>query len=259
MSKSLQSLLMVVYRLAVQSGILKLPGMRTMFEASYGLYKRFMEARYVALLREHVEPGTTVVDVGANVGFFTRYFADWTGPTGRVLAIEPEAGNVERLRAMIRSRRLDAIVEPFHAAAAERPGPLALTIDPYHPAGHFLSDTGVPTAGVTVDDLVRRHSQRRVSLLKIDVQGAELRVLQGATWTLETSRPVLLVELEEKALRLQGASVETVVQFLASYGYRGRLLSREGLSPAFDPQELVARSLEYEYVDALFAYGVGPQ
>ena len=82
MSKSLQNLLMLVYRAAVQSGVLKLPGMRATFEASYGLYKRFMEARYVALLREHVEPGTTVVDVGANVGFFTRYFAAWTGPDG---------------------------------------------------------------------------------------------------------------------------------------------------------------------------------
>ena len=70
--------------------------MRSVFEACYEIYKRLIEAPHA--LRAHVQPGTIVVDVGANVGFFTRYFAEWTGADGRVLAIEPEQQNFERLK-----------------------------------------------------------------------------------------------------------------------------------------------------------------
>jgi FkbM family methyltransferase len=258
MAKLLQSLLLQVYRVAVRSGALDLPGMRTVFETCYGLYKQFVEARYVALLRPHVAPGTIVVDVGANVGFFTRYFADWTGSNGRVLAIEPEQRNFDRLQSMIRSRRLNTVVEAVHAAAAERAGQVALTIDPFHPAGHSLSAEGVPTRAVAIDDLVRHHEDRTVSLIKIDVQGAELRVLKGAASTLRTFRPALVVELDEKALRSQGASVEAVVEFLASFGYRGQLLSSEGLSSFPDRRELIVASLAHEYIDALFIGGPEP-
>ena len=252
MAKRLQHLLLLAYRVAMRSGVLNLPGMRWVFEACYGLYKQFVEARYVALLRPWVVPGTIVVDVGANAGFFTRYFAEWTGPEGRVLAIEPEQRNVERLSAMIRAHRLDRVVDVVHAAAAEQAGQVALTVDPFHPAGHYLSPDGVPTRAVTIDDLVRQHPQGRVSLIKIDVQGAELRVLQGAAWTLQSSRPALLVELDDKALRSQGASVAAVVEFLASFGYRGQLMSSRGLSPVFARQDLVTESLAHEYIDALF-------
>jgi FkbM family methyltransferase len=252
MATTLQRLLWWTYRVAVDSGVLRLPGMRAVYEASYGLYKRFVEARYVDLLRTQVRPGTTVIDVGANIGFFTRYFAAWTGPTGRVIAIEPEAANFERLQSMLRSKGLDRIVVPVHAAAAEHAGQVALAIDRYHPAGHCLSPDGVPTPAVTVDDLVRQYPEGRVSFIKIDVQGAELRVLQGATRTLTDARPAVLVELDETALRSQQASIEAVVEFLASYGYQGRLLLPGGLSPACSPAELVAGSLKYDYVDALF-------
>jgi len=266
MTSSVQRLLSLAYRVAIDSGVLKLPGMRTLYEASYGLYKRFVEARYVGLLKPQVPPGTTVIDVGANIGFFTRYFAAWTGPTGRVIAIEPEATNFERLQSMLRSKGLNGIVVPVHAAAAEHAGQVALTIDRYHPAGHYLSPEGVSTVAVTIDDLVRQHPEGRVSFIKIDVQGAELRVLQGATHTLTASRPALLVELDEKALRSQHTSTEALVEFLGSYGYEGRLLLPDGLSPACSRRELVAGSLAYDYVDALFvasehargAHGGGP-
>jgi FkbM family methyltransferase len=247
-----QRALLLLYRAATRSGVLRLPGMDHVFDGAYELYKRFLEASYIALLQSHVEPGTIVVDVGANVGFFTRYFARWTGPEGRVLAIEPEARNFERLVSTLRARRLGDIVEPVNAAAAEHSGQVALTVDPYHPAGHYLSAQGVPTRAVTVDELVRAHGGRRVSLIKIDVQGAELRVLHGAAWTLDTFRPALLVELDHDALRAQGASVHDVVDFLLSRGYQGRLVDARGLGAVCDREALLGASLRAEYVDALF-------
>jgi FkbM family methyltransferase len=247
-----QRVLLLGYRVATRSGVLHLPGMRRLFETAYDLYKRFMEAPYVALLKAHVGPGTLVVDVGANLGFFTRHFAAWTGGAGRVLAIEPEAHNFARLSSMIRAQHLDDVVEPIHAAAAERDGQVTLRIDPYHPAGHYLAAEGVPTRAVTIDALVRSGQGRRVSLIKIDVQGAELRVLQGARWTLDTFRPALLVELDDSALRVQGGSVAAVVDLLAAHGYQGRLVLGRSLGPVSDSQSLIAMSHSAKYVDALF-------
>src|SRR5690606_20006409 len=147
--------------------------------------------------------------------------------------------------AAIRSCRLDAVVDPVHAAAAEQEGVVGLAIDPFHPAGHYLSADGVPTRAVTVDDLVRQHSPRIVSLIKIDVQGAELRVLHGTAWTLQSFRPALFVELDDKALRSQGASLHAVVDFLASFGYQGHLLSSSGISPALGRMELIDASIAH--------------
>lgn len=256
MVKRVQRILLLAYRVALGSGVLRLPGMRALYERSYDLYKRFVEAPYVVRLEPYVQAGTIVVDVGANVGFFTRHFAAWTGRDGRVLAIEPEHRNFERLQAMIHARRLDGVVEPVHAAAVERAGAVTLAIDPYHPAGHTLSPDGasggVPTRAVTIDDLVQPHAPRRVSLIKIDVQGAELRVLRGAARTIETSKPALLVELDDAALRAQGASVDAVVALLASHGYQGQVVTAKGLSPIVPGHELVTWSLDGAYCDALF-------
>jgi FkbM family methyltransferase len=243
---------MLIYRMAIRSGVLSIPGMRTVFNTSYRLYKAFVEARYVEVLRPWVRTGTTVVDVGANVGFFTYHFAQWTGRGGRVVAIEPESANFIGLEAMIRSRHLDGLVTAVRAAAAERNGEVALLVDPFHPGGHYLAPGGVATPAVTIDSLVRQHPEQIVSLIKIDVQGAELRVLQGARWTLESSRPALLVELDEGALRAQGGSVEQVIGFLSGYGYHGRLVSSGGLAPALDDRALIAASLARDYVDVLF-------
>ena len=256
----LQALLLLVYRIALRSGVLQLPGMRAIYERTYDVYKQFLEAPYVSRLKPYVLAGTIVIDVGANVGFFTSRFAAWTGRDGRVLAIEPERRNFERLQAKIRTQRLESVVESVHAAAIERAGEVVLAVDPYHPAGHALAAEGtgggVRTRAVTLDDLVQAGAPRRVSLIKIDVQGAELRVLQGAVRTIGSFRPALLIELDDAALRAQGASVDAVVAFLEARGYEGRLVTAKGFSPLTPGREIVARSLAAGYCDALFTPAV---
>ncbi|MEQ1897822.1 MAG: FkbM family methyltransferase [Vicinamibacterales bacterium] len=228
------------------------------FEASYDLYKRVVEAPYVAALRAFVQPGTVVVDVGANVGFFTRRFARWTGPGGRVLAIEPEQVNFERLQRMLRARHLDSTTVAVQAAAVERAGEVALAVDPHHPGGHVLAGQGVATAGVTLDDLVETRTPGVISLIKIDVQGAELRVLHGAARSIALYHPALLVELDDAALRVQGASVEMVVDFLVERGYTGHWVSSRGASASVARDALVSGCLMRGYADVLFTQVEGP-
>ena len=74
------------------------PRPRRAYESVYLAYKRLIEAGPVDGLRGVVATGSTVFDVGANIGFFSFRFARWVGPEGRVIAIEPEARNIASLR-----------------------------------------------------------------------------------------------------------------------------------------------------------------
>jgi predicted methyltransferase len=136
---AIQRLLMLAYGAAERSGLLNGPRMRALFETSYAAYKERVEARYLVALRPYVRPGTIVVDVGANIGVFTRRFAEWAGAQGCVIAIEPEARNFARLQAMLAARQLRDRVVAVHAAAAGREGQVNLAVDPLHPGGHHLA------------------------------------------------------------------------------------------------------------------------
>jgi FkbM family methyltransferase len=175
-------------------------------------------------LAKLVGPGTTVIDVGANVGFYTRRFAEWVRPGGEVIAIEPEEVNFSTLKRVIARRGLMNVLG-VQAVASESAGSLYLRKNPFHPADHRIAEAGVKVRAVTIDDVLRERRRDgdiapyHVSLIKIDVQGAEERVLRGAMATLRELRPAVFMEVDETALRAMGSSAETVLELMVSCRY----------------------------------------
>src|SRR5262249_19036698 len=155
---------------------------RRAFLVTYSVYKAWIEAGPVDRLKEFVAPGSTVVDVGANVGFFTLKFADWTGESGCVIAVEPDHENFETLVTKIEAAGLERRVRLVRAAAATEGGTIGFERNDLHPGDHWirLGSGAITVPAVTIDDLVADAGAPRVSLVKIDVQGAELLVLKGA-------------------------------------------------------------------------------
>ena len=141
--------LLALYERAARTGALDRPRPRRAFESLYLAYKRLIEAGPVEGLRELVPEGSTVVDVGANIGFFSLRFARWVGPAGRVIAIEPEARNIASLRARVERAGLSDVVDCIQAAAADRSGVLRLALTPGHPGDHHLAKFGEPVQAVT--------------------------------------------------------------------------------------------------------------
>lgn len=239
-----------LYERATNGGLLDRPLPRRAYESAYLAYKRLIEAGPIDGLRGLVADGSTVIDVGANIGFFSVRFAHWVGPAGRVIAIEPEARNIDSLRRRVARARLSDIVTCVHAAAAERPGELRLALNPGHPGDHHLAEEGEPVAAVTLDDLAA-HDPRPVTLIKIDVQGAESRVLAGAHDLIKTHRPALFIEVDEPSLTRLGSSRGELIDTLVALGYRGYRLTHRGIGASEEPAELVARSAR-DYIDVLF-------
>jgi FkbM family methyltransferase len=160
-----------------------------------------------------LSPGDTVWDLGANVGLFTFAAASVVGPSGRVLAIEPDGFCVSLLRrtsALHIPERATVEVVPvaasanvdlvaFHVADRGRSSSHLADASGNSQAGGVRASVSVPS--VTLDWLAQRRPAPAV--LKIDVEGAEGEVLLGSSNLLENIRPVILCEVgEQRALEV---------------------------------------------------------
>lgn len=144
---------------------------------------------------ELLQPGDTVVEVGANIGAHTVGLCKMVGPTGRVIAIEPQRVLYGLLFKNLFQNGCSNST-PVHAACGRGPGVLSVPVVDYSKAGNFggiAMEPGGPGEAVpviTVDSL----GLDDLKLLKIDVEGMELEVLLGARETIRAKRPLLYVE-----------------------------------------------------------------
>jgi hypothetical protein len=95
-------------------------------------------------------------------------------------------------------------------------------------------------------------TELKIGLIKIDVQGAEMLVLQGVSGTLKAVGPAFFVELHEVGLRRFGTSVGAILTFLSHYGYEPYWLMRKGPHKKTSPEEIHRRVARIGYVDVLF-------
>ncbi len=144
--------------------------------------------------------GSTVIDVGANVGLFTVALSRAVGPSGHVIAFEPIQSTVGALQENVARNHL-ANVHVIVAAAVEQDGGVDFNLSDdaaLHSLGRpieghpILGSTRV--AGRSLDSVWQDFGRPQVSLLKIDAEGAESRVLAGAVAIVEACSPVILVE-----------------------------------------------------------------
>jgi FkbM family methyltransferase len=170
----------------------------------------------------------SVVDVGANWGYFTLVAAHLVGARGRVLALEPDPG-LFRLLLGNASRNALAQITCVNVAAADANGRARFVAAPADAGNSGLarlaaagerSDFECTTA--PLDDLLRRQQVDRVDFVKIDVEGAETRVLRGMLDGLRAGRyRYVLLECHPAALEAAGSSMADCLAALRSSGYRG--------------------------------------
>lgn len=213
-------------------------------------------------VHELLAPGTVAVDVGAWLGPWTRALSR---RAAHVHAFEPQPALAARLRRVVAPN-----VTVHEAAVGASPGVARLVID--HASGRdslsHLARTGEGSeGGATVEhvevDVVRLDDLDlgEVGFLKVDVEGHEGEVLDGAVGLLERCRPVVLVEVEQRHL---GAPIDSVFARLADRGWSGWFLRRAGWQPlaSFDLDEHQTRWIDdlpdQRYVNN-FAFTPGPQ
>lgn len=212
----------------------------------FGHYHERYEAALVACL---LDPGEVFWDVGANVGYFSLVAAAAVGETGEVVAFEPGAAALERLRENV-SLNPYKNIRIFNLAVADAEGEATL----YRADGIADSSASLFSAAagaavgevcrtVALDGWLKQEGLRPPDFLKLDVEGAELAALQGAAGILTASRPLLLVEMEEKNLVAAGASKAAIQSFLQDFGYRAAFLRKGRWHPIDDVNLTRGRNL----------------
>jgi FkbM family methyltransferase len=154
-------------------------------------------------LKRELAPGMTFFDIGANVGFVTLVAASLVGPSGRVVAFEPVPGNVAAIRENLALNGIDW-VELRQTAVARSAGSASLIVSEVS-AFSRLAHISVPSEArdrievpvTSVDELLAASSVPKPDVIKIDVEGAELEVIEGMRDTLAQLRPVLLCEVHD--------------------------------------------------------------
>lgn len=143
-------------------------------------------------LAEYVRPGDTVIDAGANVGYLSLLGARLVGPAGVVVAIEPFPDAFSLLQRHIRLNAAANVV-PLQVGLSDRAGKARFREGPHNSTGVIAEDGTIEIETVTLDALVEAGAWAPPSVLKIDVEGAEERVLRGAGETLRRHRPVIIL------------------------------------------------------------------
>lgn len=185
----------------------------------YSVYKAISDRTERALLREIITPGMTVIDVGANIGIYTRYLASIVGPNGAVYAFEPSPLNYVRLRNNAQGHNVTTI----EAAVGEGRGTAELFLSEEANVDHRMYDSGdgrqkMDVALVSLDEYFPAGA--RVDFIKIDVQGHEYSVLKGASRLLkENPRIVCLLEFWPFGLAKAGIRPTILTQFISDLGF----------------------------------------
>jgi len=182
----------------------------------------------IAFMKRHVKEGDSVIDVGANAGFFTLVLSQIVGKRGHVTAFEPNYEVFQHLEESIVCREMNNIDAVLMAIGREK-GWADLRFDPRGPGGtQVVPPNPIDEWGIKGTVMVRTldtapYIRRPVSFIKIDTEGMDVDVLRGALHILEDDRPVILFEWNPEAMSSLGKhprrEVAALCDLLDEVGY----------------------------------------
>jgi len=195
-------------------------------------------------LRRWIRPGFVALDVGANIGTYAVPLARLVGPTGRVVAFEPNRPTCACLRQNVRQNRLGN-VRIIRAAVGEYPGHSDLVVNAVNCGEvHLAPAATAPDAATTrtrvvvttLDAECARLALPRVDFIKIDVEGFELAALRGAVAMLAANpRIVVQTEIIPAHAARYGFDVAELVAFFAARGFKPHACDETGRMHAVVP------------------------
>lgn len=193
---------------------------------------------------------STILDVGANIGWFSLWFAHRL-PGAKIHAFEPLPENFQYLARNIATNHLAERVFLYPCGLSDRAG----TFDFYsYPAGStnasLLNVSGAGNAvmvtgkTMTLDDWVRE-TGAALDLLKCDVEGAELLVFKGGESSIARHRPIIFTEMLRKWSMSFGYHPNDVIEFFGGLGYHCHSIGPRGLTPF---EKMTDASIETNFV-----------
>jgi FkbM family methyltransferase len=196
-----------------------------------GIYEIHIQETILA----HLEAGEVFYDVGANLGYFTLLSALRVGPRGCVCAFEPLPANVKHLQHVCSENNLTNCIVTA-SAVSDRPHTATLFVGPGNATPSLLSEEGwaqIKVPVTSLDTFASNHPWPDV--IKVDVEGAEVEVLKGATHILKSTRPPFwIVEVHTQKRD------EAVAELFHTSGYQRQYLESPRRQVEPYPRHLIA-------------------
>ena len=189
---------------------------------SLELLSRPFEPSEVSLVKELLQPGQTVLDIGANIGYYTLLFSHLVGPAGRVIAFEPDPNNYALLQRNIADNNCENVTAHQLAVGARKE-----RLKLFQCAGNngmhrayqsiCCGDDFVSVDAVVLDQFLAQGPA--IDFIKMDIEGFELFALQGMSHLLEKHSPTIFVEFSPSALAEAGVTTTSFIRFFADRDY----------------------------------------
>lgn len=198
------------------------------------------------LFLKNLPRGGVVLDIGANIGYYTLIAARLVGPQGRVYAFEPDPSNFQLLKKNVEANGYRNVVL-VNKAVAQKTGTLRLFRNEVNLGDHRIYDSkdgrpSIAVAAVALDDFFKK-IDKPVQFIKMDIQGAEASALDGMRGLIRKNRSLKLVtEFSPKSLKTCGSDPGKFLRNLGEMGFRIQEISeKEGRVRAVQPQALLQR------------------
>jgi FkbM family methyltransferase len=172
------------------------------------------------IIRDEIKEGDIVIDVGANIGYYTLIFAQLVGKTGKVFAFEPESKNFEILKKNVKINNYNNVIVE-QKIISDKSGKMKLFISDSDIVGHRIQQMGnfkkfIEVESVTLDEHMKKlNLDKKINFIKIDVEGAEPKVLQGAKKILEqNSKLKIFTEFNRDVIKKYDSNPEDMLLLL---------------------------------------------
>ncbi len=194
--------------------------------------KRCHEPETEVVFKEMARTSHVFLDVGANIGYFS-FLVKQLSPKAQVYSFEPLPQNIESYK---KNQELNHFSEMHlqQVCVADQAGETEFLIPPVEESGwgrmahrDLFSGEKIRRSVITLDQFCREKNVGKVDLIKIDVEGYEFKVLQGATEVIATHRPRICIELNEPCLIDTGTSSEEIFSFFKKRNYQMYALDKK--------------------------------
>ena len=186
-----------------------------------------MESYETKIMRDIVKEGMTVVDIGANIGYYSLILSDLVGKKGKVISIEPEPENFRLLLKNINANNKSNI-NSVKRALSDKDGAIDFFISEEHKGDHRSYDSGdkrkkIKVKSICLDAFLG--SKIKPDIIKMDIQGAEYSAIKGMENTLKKKDVILLMEFSPSLIEKSGNSPKELLNLIEKMGFELKFIN----------------------------------
>ena len=197
------------------------------------------ESMFMKTLSHYIQPGTNVIDIGANVGTWTRYLSEIVGPKGKVIAFEPIPESFQCLQKHLKKYKN---VQLMNLALSDSNQIKDFLVNPssFAPLDSAIKETAhqirnienyklVQIASRKLDDVLRENPIGKISFIKCDVEGHEDKVIAGAESTIQNDKPFIFMEILREKWKQNDPTLSESASILLEGGYKMGQITEKGI------------------------------